>query len=213
MRSPPAVPALACLALGLTLPLAAKADDTRPQQSVHTHGAARIELAQDGAALEARLVLPARDALGFEHAPASEEEKAKVESVLAALGATDAALRPNAEAGCAPTAASATLGEPEAGHDDHDDHEEHAGDAGKDDHHDDAHADGHDDHHEEAGQVHSDVIASYGWTCAAPAELSSVHVTVFALAPSLTEVEVQFATEKGQGSATARPGEPHVELR
>jgi Protein of unknown function (DUF2796) len=65
----------------------------------HEHGVGELDAAVDGNTLVIELRLPAEDLVGFERAPRTEAERARIEQVRKALG--DAKLfTPNAEARC-----------------------------------------------------------------------------------------------------------------
>ena len=65
----------------------------------HEHGVGELDVAVDGNALVIELRVPAEDLVGFERAPRTDAERARIEQVRKALA--DAKLfTPNAEAGC-----------------------------------------------------------------------------------------------------------------
>ncbi len=65
----------------------------------HEHGVGELDAAVDGSALVIEVRLPAEDVVGFERAPRTDAERARIEQVRKALA--DAGLfTPNAEARC-----------------------------------------------------------------------------------------------------------------
>jgi len=111
------------------------------------------------------------------------------------------------------------------GHDDHDDdkHDDHDAD-GHDDHDDDKHddhdADGHDDHgdekhdHDDHGdeEAHSEFNVLWEFTCAEPANLTSIDVKLFSLFDGFEEIDVAIAGESAQSSAELTPGSTKIDL-
>ncbi len=66
----------------------------------HEHGLSQLSLAQDGEQILLTLDSPAVNLLGFEKAPHSTAEKAKLKTVLQTLQTADKLLQLNPEAGC-----------------------------------------------------------------------------------------------------------------
>lgn len=65
----------------------------------HEHGVGALDAAVDGSTLVIELRLPAQDVVGFERAPRTDAERARMEHVRAALAAPGR-FTPNAEARC-----------------------------------------------------------------------------------------------------------------
>ncbi|MBF8794618.1 DUF2796 domain-containing protein [Pseudomonas monteilii] len=154
--------------------------------AAHEHGAAKLDVVLDGNTLELALDSPAMNLVGFEHAPASDAEKAKVaatrqqlEHPLQLFGLAQAA-------GCKEDAQD--LDSPLFGEAAHDD------------------ADG--DEHEHG---HSDINAHYQLTCATPAKLTQVDLTpLFKAFPATQKITVQVIGPNGQKGLQATPGKPLV---
>jgi hypothetical protein len=70
----------------------------------HEHGVGTLDVAVDAATLIVELRLPAQDVVGFERAPRTDAERARIEQVRAAL-ADATRFTPNAEARCRATGA------------------------------------------------------------------------------------------------------------
>lgn len=68
----------------LALPAAAAAQ-VEHRHDVHVHGTAQATLVVDAASLAFELSVPGMDAIGFEHAPRDDAERARLDAALAAL--------------------------------------------------------------------------------------------------------------------------------
>lgn len=84
-------------------------------QHAHQHGVAHLQIAVEGGTVEASFDLPGHDLLGFEHAPATDAEKAAVTAAGARLKDAAAMLRFSPEAKCTVAEASFESDKPEAG--------------------------------------------------------------------------------------------------
>lgn len=73
------------------------------EHSAHVHGIARLTLAMQGTTLEIMLESPADSLFGFEHAPATPEEQARADKVLAQLKDSRLLFNVAEKAGCATT--------------------------------------------------------------------------------------------------------------
>jgi hypothetical protein len=157
----------------------------------HEHGAAELTIAIVGGEIAIDLQTPAFNVLGFEYAPASEEEKTLLSESVAALEAGNL-LQFDPNAGCTLVKAdvdSELLGT------DHDDEEHADGDAGDPDEHGD--------------DVHSDVTAAYIFNCAQGDEIRSLDANaLFAQFPNFEAIQVQWLSETQQSAATLTPEEP-----
>lgn len=135
----------------------AVAQETR-QMEAHEHGSGSLNIAAEGNALAMEFRAPGADIVGFEYAPESEADQAKVAAAVEALEAPlDLFVLPEA-AGCSVTETHAALElEGEDAHEDHGDHEDHD-DHGHDDHDHEAHEEEHtgEHDHEEGHDDHGD---------------------------------------------------------
>lgn len=98
----------AFLACGLTSPALFA-------QHAHEHGVAHLQIAVEGGTVEASFDLPGHDLLGFEHAPATEAEKAAMATVGERLQNAASMLQLSPDAQCTVAAASFETETPEAG--------------------------------------------------------------------------------------------------
>ncbi len=181
------------------------AQETR-QMEAHEHGTGRLNIAVEGNTVAMELHAPGADIVGFEYAPESDADQAKVAAAVEALEAPlDLFVLPEA-AGCRVTETHAALElEGEDVHESHDEHEaheeEHDHEEGHDDHDDHGDHDGHDheedhdDHAAEAG--HSGFQAEYSLTCENPSALTRIEFAYFAQFENALELEVQVVTASG----------------
>ena len=59
---------------------------------------------------------------------------------------------------------------------------------------------------------HSGFEASYSYSCATPASLTSLETKLFTLYPAIEEIEVEYATPAGQGTGEMEPGNAKLDL-
>ncbi|MDE1166717.1 MAG: DUF2796 domain-containing protein [Pseudomonas sp.] len=176
------------------LPLvAAQAHDEKEHGSLgtHEHGTAKLNAALDGQTLMLELDSPAMNLVGFEHPATTDADKATLAAARAQLEKPLALFQLTAKAGC--SVASQKLASPlfgdvaDADDEDDDDHDEQA--AGE------AH------HHE-----HSDIHASYEFTCTSPDALNSLSLAaLFKTFPGTHKVVVQMIAPSGQKGLEATP--------
>ncbi|ULT71451.1 DUF2796 domain-containing protein [Pseudomonas sp. BC42] len=158
----------------------------------HEHGVARLNAVLDGQALELELESPAMNLVGFEHAPSTDADKAKVAAARAQLEQPLALFSLPKAAAC--VVAKQELQSPLFGDkpdaDDHDD----------DDHDEEAKgANGHEHHHE-----HSEIHAHYQFTCAKPDALKSLDLgQIFKTFPATQKIQVQLISPSGQQGVEA----------
>lgn len=141
----------------------------------HVHGAARLEVAVEGAELHIRLESPLDNLLGFEHAPRTDQERAAVAALRKALADPARLFAPTAAAACvaAPPVVSAPVLEAPA--------------KGK--------AAG------EAAKQHADLDAEFRFTCAQPARLTGLAVNLADAFPGLQRIDAEVVSDKGQKAA------------
>lgn len=193
----------------------AMAQDTRALDA-HQHGVSTAQIALDGGQLSIGLDAPAMDIVGFEYDPTTEADKAAVTAAIDLLQRPETVVTLPDAVGCSLTTATATreTGEHHEGdhadhaHADHDhDHADHADAAHHDDHADHADADHDGAHHAhpdgEAAKTaaHSAFHAVYLFDCAAPEALTTLTFSFFDQFPDAQEIEVQYVTDAGAGSA------------
>ncbi|GAP38880.1 putative zinc-binding protein [Piscinibacter sakaiensis] len=171
--------AAACLAL----PLAASAQQHAGH--AHTHGQARLDVALDGGQLSLALEVPLDSLVGFERAPRTAQERARVDAVLAGLRAADGLVRPNPEAGCRLAgvelnSAALKLGPA-------------ASSAAPDD-------------------GHADLDADLRFDCTQPERLRRIDLDLFKAWPRLQRVDVQVALPSGQLKRTLKRPDGRLSL-
>jgi len=204
---------LAVLMVGLLWrPLAAAESPRAP--SAHVHGHAALDVAIEGAYIDAELRTPAMNLLGFEHAPRNDGQRQALARAIAWLEDGAARLRPSANAGCrieqAQVVTSAIASEDGKEHNQAQDHEsghehDHAHDSGHEhESHDEASGPGHDDGHSEEA-VHSELQARYRFHCDDPNAIEMIQVDLFDAYPGMQEIELQALAAGRQigGSLTA----------
>ncbi|RBJ78714.1 DUF2796 domain-containing protein [Pseudomonas sp. MWU12-2534b] len=157
----------------------------------HEHGVARLNAVLDGQALELELESPAMNLVGFEHAPSTDADKAKVAAARTQLEQPLVLFSLPKAAAC--TVAKQELASPLFGDKpDADDHD--------DDHDEDAKSsDGHEHHHE-----HSEIHAHYQFTCAKPDALKDLDLgQIFKTFPATQKIQVQLISPNGQQGVEA----------
>lgn len=146
----------------------------------HEHGVASLNAALDGNLLELQLESPAMNLVGFEHAAKSDADKAKVASARKHLEQPQALFALPIEAKCA--LQESELESPLFGDAEHAEHE----------------------HGDEHG--HSDIDASYHFTCANAEALKTLELgSFFGTFPGTEKLEVQLIGPSGQQGAELTP--------
>lgn len=172
--------------------------DEHHQHEAHVHGEGRLNIVRHDKELHIELISPAANIVGFEHAPTSEAEHAKLDAALARLKDGASLFGLPTAAGCKVHEArvSTPLAE-EAQHDDHghDKHDHNEHDHDKHDH----------DKHDEDGETHADITAEYHIECAQPAALSQLRVELFEAFPSFHHIEAQIVGGDRQRAVELTP--------
>lgn len=189
---------LALLTAVFAVPAAAQ--DHR-EMDAHVHGVTKLELAIEAGRVEIALHAPGMDIVGFEHAPGSDVDEAAVEAAVAYLMAPENVIALPEAAGCSLAEATAELEG-----DDEDHGEEHAEHEHEEHEHDEEHAE--DDH-----SGHSEFHAAYAFTCTGPEALTEIGFPFFETFPNAEEIEAQFVTETGAGSAEIPRAAPKLTLQ
>lgn len=146
----------------------------------HEHGVASLNVALDGQTLEIQLESPAMNLVGFEHEAKSDADKAKVASARKHLEQPQALFALPIEAKCA--LQESELESPLLGDAEHAEHE----------------------HGDEHG--HSDIDASYHFTCANAEALKTLELgSFFGTFPGTEKLEVQLIGPSGQQGAELTP--------
>lgn len=144
----------------------------------HEHGVVHLDMALQGAQLELQLVAPLDSVLGFERQPRSDAERQQVQQVLRQL--RDAARLFQLPAAAACQAQDVQLqsvlmqAQPAP-----------SGSA-------------------PPGPAHLDIDVTYRFQCRAPQQLGRLSQQLFAQFPRIQRIEVQWASEQGQGRQQLR---------
>jgi hypothetical protein len=163
-------------------------------QAAHEHGAAQLDIALSGSTLELQLEGATFNFVGFERAPESAEEVARVDAAKARLGDGSTLYALPSAAACVagvprvqaelPQPASASV-------------------------HDHAHAEhGHDDAH--AG--HSNWRSYHRFDCAKPQALNALTLSLFAHFPELQHIDYQLVTDTTQTGGRLTPADNEIPL-
>ena len=187
------------LAAGLacaTLP--ASAEEHR-QLGAHVHGHGRLNIAVDGKKVLIGLEVPGADIVGFEHEPATPEQKAAIPNAKAKLANGLALFQPEAKAHCELEQVKVSL---EAGHEEEHEHGTPApaaaqAPAGKPE--------------EESGH-HAEFHAEYELSCSAPSRLTSMTFEYFNVFAGAQELDVSVISPKGQSSFEVKRDKPSLDL-
>ena len=180
------------------------------QHDAHEHGAAMLGMAQQGKLIQMELDSPAFNIVGFEHTPSNANEEEKVALMLAQLKMGSMLFTFPAAAKCQLVNVDISSGLFEASHSDENDHDsdsDHSDD--EDDHgsvsdHSDDEDDHENDHENDSG--HSDIEASWTYSCENPLLVRKVEFPLFSYFENLTDLDVDFIMDAGQGSIELSPG-------
>ena len=180
------------------------------QHDAHEHGAAMLGMAQQGKLIQMELDSPAFNMVGFEHTPSNANEEEKVALMLAQLKMGSMLFTFPAAAKCQLVNVDISSGLFEASHSDENDHDgdsDHSDD--EDDHgsvsdHSDDEDDHENDHENDSG--HSDIEASWTYSCENPLLVRKVEFPLFSYFENLTDLDVDFIMDAGQGSIELSPG-------
>lgn len=166
--------AAAFAALWSAAPAAAD-EESRRDLGAHEHGRGALNVAVEGDSVWIEFEAPGADIVGFEHEAESAEDRAAMDAAREALSQPLSLFALPEAAGCAVESA-----EVEAVGGEHGDHEDH-GD-------------------EEEDEPHGEFHAEYVLRCAAVGEIRTMEFPYFAAFPNAEELEVNIASEKGQGA-------------
>ena len=178
--------ALGCVTM-LFFADAAAGESTGREQGAHVHGLGSLNIAFEGQTLEAELVSPGMDIVGFEHAAESAEDKEALAKATTTLKDGGALFGFPAEAGCRLEEAEVKSPSADGMQDDHDHEADHK----------------HEGDHE--GETHSEFRAHYHFHCQTPGHLTHIDVKFFDLFPNARELDVQTISTRGQGAVELTP--------
>ncbi len=147
-------------------------------QHGHRHGVGWLDLSVEGASMTVQLVLALEDVVGFERAPRTAEERARVEAARSRLGDPASLFAVSSEAGCRLRSARIDLNA--------------------------AVADG--ARPARGGAQHGDARANYVFDCERPERVRQLDVRLFGGFPSVASLQVQVATAQAQRGARLSAG-------
>jgi len=164
--------------------------------AAHQHGQAQLQLAVSGDRIEAILLSPAHNLLGFEHEPRTDEQRETVTQVNRWLRNTPLA---NTEDGsCSVHSASVHHGEPsdhDTGHDhDSDHHDEHG-------------------HHHDEHSGHSDFEVTQVLDCPDLDAAGTLTSPLMAQFPNLQLLDIVWVGPAGQGAVRLDHGDKNFTLK
>lgn len=165
---------------------------TAREHGAHAHGHGVLEVAQEGHELQLELRIPAINVVGFEHAPASEEQRQAVQRALATFKRGQDLFVPSAAARCELESAEVALGEER--------------ESGKE------HGHAHDKKAHAVGEAHSELHATWHFHCDAPDKLERLEVKVFQHLLEVDELDARVVTATLQKAVELRPGNATLEL-
>lgn len=156
----------------------------QPDTRAHQHGVARLELFQLATDLQLSFYATGSDILGFEHKPKTQAELDAVKKAKTLLAQPDKLFHITG-ADCQLKHYQSNLAElqqPAKAEHKH------------------SHEHDHDHDHKHAG--HSDIEASYQFSCTSVTKPVTLKVNLFSLFPDLQQIHSSWITEKGQSAAT-----------
>jgi hypothetical protein len=165
---------------------ASESEDPVRQHEAHVHGKAVLNLAFDKTSVLAELETPAVNAVGFEHTPATEAQRARVKEALAIFKdyRNIFTLR-----GGDCRSAETKVEDPFAGSERH------------------GHKHGHGGH-----DGHTEFHVSYQLQCERPEAIKAIDITVFNHFPGFSEVQAQWVHPSGQGARKADASSARIEF-
>jgi hypothetical protein len=193
----------AALPVACLLAFGATAAEEFTQHAAHEHGKATLDVALDGGRLEVRLATPAINVLGFERAPRTDAEKQAVADATALLGRHKDLFSFPVAARCAGYPAKVTApawaGASDAG--------------GKGDKHDHDHDHAKDHDHDHGDHDHADYVATWTFTCAAPAALAFVDAPLLGRLQPGTTVQANVITDALQNRQDLTASAARIRLK
>lgn len=169
-------------------------DHAHDNPDAHEHGVARLNLVLDDRELLVELDSPAANLLGFEHAPATDDERRQAAAVRDTLGQPLTWLGLAPAAGCEVAERDIEGAALQADADDHDhDHDDDHGDA------------------EHSHAAHSDIDARYRLACASPEALQALDLSAFfERFPGTERLLVQLIGPNGQTGTQLSAEQPRL---
>lgn len=162
----------------------------QPDTRAHEHGVARLELFKLATELQISFYATGSDILGFEHQPQNQTEAETVQKAIALLADADKLFHIEG-AQCSLKHHQSNL-------------------AALQKHPASEHKHSHEHEHEHSG--HSDIEASYQFSCKTATAPVTVKVHLFSLFPELQKINSSWITDRGQSAATLSPKDPQLSL-
>ena len=191
-----------CWPLAALFALLLPAGQSWAASTVHVHGRASLQLAIDGPRLTLSLESPLEALLGFEHAPLNAAERETVRRLGQRLRQADVLFQPSPAAQCrlervelSSVALPADL------------LQERQATAGARSPSDSSRAGARPSRQRDA---HGDLLAEYRYACVQPEQLRSLQTTAFKTFGELHQIEVERASNTGQGLHRLTPSQPGI---
>lgn len=200
------------LLASLTVNSAAKAGDKEKSQqhSAHVHGEAVLNLVLEEQSVLVELLTPAVNVLGFEHQPATAEQRKAVDHAVGLLKKYANVFQFDA-GGCRQT--SVDMEAPFADDGEHHSDNEHTDERDHDPHHDKGESEHKEPGHNEEHDNHSEFHVVYQLACSKPQAISAVDMTIFKHFPGFEKIRVQWVGANGQGMSKASQTRTEVLLK
>jgi ABC-type nickel/cobalt efflux system permease component RcnA len=169
--------------------LSAFAVEPPRQHGAHQHGSGELRVVIEGQQLQIQLESPAMNLVGFEHQPRNDAQKKALRDMTATLRDAGQVFALPAQAQCALKGVElkGELVNAKAGHKHGHKHE-----------HKHKHGHGHKHESKHTDDDHSDIEATYRYTCAQPGALRDIDVKLFALFPKTDKLKLTLIGPKGQ---------------
>jgi len=145
------------------------------QHGPHEHGTGKLTIAQNGKVLDIGLDSPGMNLFGFEYMPKTDADKKTVADGEAKLWVGAGLFVTDADAGCKQTEAKVSTAQ----------EKQDAAEAAAD-----------------KGEVHSDVEASWTFTCEKPEALTSLTTKIFSTFSGFHKLNVEWVTAKKASAVT-----------
>ena len=169
--------------------------------SQHQHGVGELSMVIENKAIEIEIRLPGADVLGFEHAPETKNDSAKLSKVTNFFEKPKEWLSLPNKAKCKLAKLSVTFGSENNLHEEH--HHNH------DDHDHDSHHSEHEGKNKKDNEEsHREMIGSFRYECSKPKALTKVQLTIFEHFPSIVKMNyIAVGNKQSQGSLTKEKNE------
>ena len=157
--------------------------EMRPSHEAHVHGEAVLNIVLDGNTLLIEFASPAINLLGFEHAPANDEQKSMLQNAKQTLTATDR-LFYFSTAAC--RSENAEIEAPYMNQYEDKKHPHHGG--------------------------HAHFHASYAFKCRQEKDLKEITIKLFAFFPGIHQIKTHWIINGAQGATVLEPNNPILKI-